>query len=214
MSDELNILKKMFRQNLSEEELMDIFYQNRDSYRLQLNLIQQPRFPEKHALNIISKLFPIDLIRVIKNKRTQPGIRKRSELEFANKYQKLPLGEKISYLKLAPHSLLHYFINEDNQRIINAILNNTNCTEEIVLKFINRKSNRFIFYEEIYSTDWFKRRQVAVAIANDPQAPIRIMIAIIPFLNLRQLQNLYKNEETHQIIRQSIIKYIQNRSSV
>ena len=66
MENELELLTQLYRRTLPEEELIDIFYKNRDRYRVLLQLLQQPRFPEKLALNIIPKLYPMDLIRVKK----------------------------------------------------------------------------------------------------------------------------------------------------
>jgi hypothetical protein len=54
---------------------------------------------------------------------------------------------------------------------------------------------------------------VAFAISHDPQAPIRILVAIIPYLNLKQLEKLYKNEKTHQIVKKKIMQYLQDRKS-
>jgi hypothetical protein len=213
MENELVILKKLFRGTFSEEELTDIYYQNRDRYRVLLSLVQQPRFPEKHALNIIPKLYPMDLIRVVKNKRTAPGIRKRVEMEFVNKYNKFPLGEKLSYMKIAPHSLLNYFVEEKDKRILSAILNNPYCTEEVVLKFVNRRSDRFDFYDVLADTEWYKRLQVAYAISHDSTAPIKITVMVIPYLNLRQLEKLYKDENTHQIVKNNIMQYLEQRKN-
>ena len=213
MENELELLTQLYRRTLPEEELIDIFYKNRDRYRVLLQLLQQPRFPEKLALNIIPKLYPMDLIRVVKNKRTNAAIRKRAELEFVNKYHKYPLGEKISYMKIAPNSLLNYFIEENDKSILEAILNNAYCTEEVLLKFVNRKTDKTYFYEVLCDTEWYKRPQVAFAISQDSQAPIRILVTIIPYLNLKQLENLYKNEKTHQIVKQNIMQYLQDRKS-
>ncbi|NIM18511.1 MAG: hypothetical protein GTO45_41560 [Candidatus Aminicenantes bacterium] len=209
--NELDLLKKLHRGTFSEAELIDIFYQNRDRYRILLSLVQQPRFPEKHALNIISKLFPMDLIRVIKNKRTTPAIRKRAEMEFVNKYNKYPLGEKLSYMKTAPNSLLEYFIEEKDKQVLSAILNNPYCTEELVLKFVNRTSERFALYEVLADTEWYKRLQVAYAVSLDASAPIKMMVLIIPYLNVRQLERLYNDENTHQIVKNNIIQYMEQR---
>ena len=211
MDNELELLTQLYRKTLPEEELIDIFYQNRDRYRVLLQLIQQPRFPEKHALNIIPKLFPMDLLKVVKNKHTNAAIRKRAELEFVNKYAKYPLGEKISYIKVAPNSLLNYFIEENEKSILEAILKNAYCTEEVLLKFVNRKTDKTSFYEALCDTEWYKRPQVAFAISHDAQAPIRILVTIIPYLNFKQLEELYKNEKTHEIVKKNILQYLQDR---
>ncbi len=208
---ELDILKKLHRGTFSEAELIDIYYQNRDRYRVLLSLVQQPGFPGKYALTIISKLFPMDLIKVIKNKRTGPTTRKRAEMEFVNKYNKYPMGEKLSYMKIAPNSLLEYFVEEKDKQILVAILNNPYCTEELVLKYVNRNSERFELYEVLAGTEWYKRPQVAHAVSVDSSAPIKILVSIIPYLNFKQLERLYKDENTHQIVKQNIIYYLEQR---
>lgn len=212
MDNELDLLKKLLHRTLGETELVDIYYQNRDKYRVLLSLLQQPAFPAKYALNIIPKLYPMDLVRVIRNKRTRASIRQRTELEFLNKYNRFPLGEKISYLKIAPTSLLNYFVDEQDAHVLPVILQNPFCTEELVLKFVNRKTERFMFYEALAESEWFKRPQVALGIAFDKTAPIKIMLKIIPFLNLKQLDKLYNDSNTHRIVKQNIIRYLQERT--
>ncbi len=212
MENELDILKKLYRSTFQENELIEIYFQYRNSYRVTVSLLQQPRFPDKYALNIIPKVFPIDLLKISKNKRTNPNIRKRAELEFVAKYNRYPLGEKISYMKIAPNSLIYYFIEESDERILLTILENPNLTEEIILKFINRSSPRFTFYEALSRSEWYKRPQIADAISNDPTAPIKIILMIIPYLNLRQLERLFQDPDTHQVVKNNILEYLKERS--
>jgi len=207
MSQELDLLRKLHFGSVTEQELIDIFYQYRDNYRMRLHLVMHPKFPEKYALNIISHLFAVDLIRVIKNKRTNPFVRKKAELEFNEKYKRFPLGEKLSYMKMAPYSLLNYFIEEKDKRVLKVMLKNRGCTEELVLKFINRGNSRHLVYEALSSTDWYKRPAVAEAIAHDTQAPIRMLIDILPYLSKRTLRKLYEKEDTHKIVKKNIIEY-------
>jgi hypothetical protein len=211
MDSELELLRRLYRDVLPEEELVDIFHANRDRYRVLLHLLQQPRFPEGQSLSIIPRLYPMDLIRVVKNKRSSPGIRKRCELEFINKSQKYPMGEKLSYMKVAPLSILGHFINEEDARILTVILNNPYCTEEILLKMINRAHSRQRFYEVLVETEWYKRPQVADAISHDREAPIRILLQIVPYLNSKQLEALYSNPRTHDNVKHTIIQYMKQR---
>lgn len=211
MGTEFEILKKIRSGAISEQELVEIYDRKKDSYNVLFHLIQHPRFPERFSLNIIADLFPMDLVRVIKNTRTRPYVRKRAELEFRAKYNKFPLGEKLSYMKIAPLSLLDYFVEEQEEKVIKVILNNGYCTEGLVLKFINRKSRRFEFYQALDDTEWYKRSQVAEAISLDEQAPIKIMIKIIPYLSLNKLKALFKRRGTHQIVRKNILYYVREK---
>lgn len=213
MDNELEILKKLFHRTLPEPELVDLYFQYRDKYRVLLSLLQQPAFPAKYALNIIPRLYPMDLVKVIKNRRTRASIRQRTEMEFMNKYDRFPLGEKVSYLKISPISLLNYFTEEQDPHLLPVILENPFCTEELILKFINRKTERFTFYEALAESEWYKRPQVALGVSFDKTAPIKIMLKVIPFLHLKQLDKLYNDSQTHRIIKENIILYLQERNA-
>jgi len=134
----LNVIKKLQAAGISQEELEDIYRQHKNEYRVLLHLAQHPKFPQRISLGIISKLFAADLVRVIKNVKTNPFIRKKAELEFSQRYKRLALGEKISLLKMAPNSLLLTFSEENQPQLIQAILQNGNCGEDVVLRFVNR----------------------------------------------------------------------------
>jgi hypothetical protein len=211
--EELELLRKLNSSMVSEAELVDIFFQTKDNKRVLLNLVVHPKFPEKYSLDIIPRLIAMDLIRVVKNKRTRPAIRKKAELEFCNRFIKFPLGEKLGYLKTAPYSLLLHFIEEENKDILEAIIKNINCTEELILRFINRKNPRHLVYEVLLSTEWYKRPFIAEAISFDQEAPIKAILAVIPFLSRRVLKELYMNEGCHKIVKNNIIKYVKLRSN-
>lgn len=204
-------MKRLRFGSISEGELLDIYHTHKDSYRVLFHLVQHPQFPERFSLNIIPNLFSMDLVRVIKNQRTRPYVRKRAELEFTSRYQRLPLGERISLIKVAPYSLLLYFIEEKDPRILEIILQNSQCTEDLVIRFLNREGPRFSFYGALGESDWCKRPQVAERVALDEQAPIKILLQIIPFLSPSKLRALYRREETHEIVKKNIVILMSRR---
>jgi hypothetical protein len=208
----LNVLQKLQAAAVSQEELEEIYRQHKDEYRVLLHLAQHPKFPQGLSLGIISKLFAVDLVRVIKNVRANPFIRKKAELEFSQRYKRLALGEKISLLKMAPHSLLLSFSAENELQLVQAILENPNCSEGVVLRFVNRKSERSNFYQALDHTTWHQNLTVAEAIFHDPEAPIKMLLKIIPYLGLTRLQQLFRGENTHQAVREGIRAYLDRRS--
>jgi hypothetical protein len=210
---EFEIIKRLRFGQARESELIEIFEQNLDNYRVQFHLIQHPRFPVKMAMNIIPHLFSRDIIRVIKNRRTNPFIRKKAELEFKSRYQRLPRGEKISHLKISPTQLMENFLDESDEQALAVIFANRECTEELVLKFLNRKQHKHVIYNVLASTHWPKRPAVADAISRDSQAPIRILLDIIPVLNLEQLRTLFERATTHEIVKENILDYLKTRQA-
>ena len=207
----LNVIKKLQFSGISQEEQEEIYRLHKDEYRVLLHLVQHPKFPQSISLGIISKLFTADLVRVIKNVKTNPFIRKKAELEFSQRYKRLALGEKISMLKIAPNSLLLCFNDENHPQLIENIFNNPNCSEDVVLRFINRHGEHANLYVALDNSQWHMNPAVAMAVAYDPEAPIKIILKIIPYLGLAGLQKLFKDESTHQIVRDRICDYLQQR---
>lgn len=211
MGDEFELIRRLNFGHMTEGELLDIYHQHRTSYRMLFHLVKHPSFPERMSLDIIPQLFTVDLIRVVKHGRTKPYVKKRAELEFTNRYQKLPLGEKLSLMRQVPYSILNYFIEEKNPKILLTILNNPFCTEELVMKFLNRKSPRFSLYEAMMDTEWYKRPAISSIILGDREAPVRLLLSIIPCLSISRLQALYRDDNIHGSVRKGIREYLENR---
>jgi len=213
-NNELKLLRRIKYGHIGSEELVSLYNEYAGNYRMRFALVQHPSFPVKTALNIIPSLFTIDLIRLVKNRRTNPFIRKRAEIEFVNKYPRYPLGEKITYMRIAPRSLLNYFIREKDKKILKEMLNNPQCTEELILKMINLEDEgkgKFELYDVLSESEWFKRRMVAEAIANDKTAPIKIILKILPYLSIKNLNKIYSSVNTHKTIKKGITEYLNNR---
>ncbi len=207
----LSVIRRLQSSAVSQEELEEIHRGHKDDYRVMAALVQHPKFPQGAALGILNRLFAVDLLRVIKNVKTNPFVRKKAELEFLQRYKRLALGEKISLLKLAPHSLLLALKDEDHPRLIEAILRNPSCSEEVVLRFVNHAGDRSRFYQALAETPWFQSPAVAEAIAHDGEAPIRMLLLIIPHLGLAGLQRLFRDKDLHQGVRERIRQHLEKR---
>lgn len=209
---DLSLIKRLQSAAVGQAELEEIFSRHKDEYRVLLHLAQHPKFPQSLALGIISKLFAADLVRLIKNVRANPFVRKKAELEFMQRYKRLALGEKIALLKMASNTLLLALVDESQPQLLLAILQNPACSEEVVLRFINRAGERGSVYQALGETSWPQSPAVAAAVANDPEAPIRIMLKIIPALGLAGLQKLFRDANTHPAIRERIREYLDRRN--
>lgn len=209
----LNVIKRLQDSGIGQEELDAIYSEHKNEYRVLLQLAQHPKFPQSLSLGIINKLFAADLVRVIKNVKANPFIRKKAALEFGQRYKRLALGEKISLLKMAPNVLLFDFSEENDPRLIQAILQNPNCSEEVILRFINRNGDRGNFYQALADTAWPQNPTVAEAVAHDREAPIKILLKIIPSLGLAGLQKLFRAEDTHQAVRDHIKMFLERRGA-
>lgn len=208
---DLSVIKRLQSAAISADELEDIYRRHRDEYRVLLQLAQHPRFPQGLALGIVSRLYAVDLLRVVKNVKANPFVRKKAELEFMQRYKRLALGEKIALLKMAPNVLLLDLSEESQPQLLQAILQSPGCSEEVVLRFINRPTERGSLYLALAGTTWLKSPAVAEAVAHDPEAPVRILLEVIPFLGLKGLQKLFRDESTHPAVRDRIKTFLEGR---
>jgi len=201
--NKIELLKKIRLGSLSEGVLTDIYFENRESHIFLFNLVQSPSFQVRLGLEIIPKLFNIELVRVIANKRTNPFLRKKCELEFVERYRKIAIGEKLSLIKIAPESLLAHFVDEKNEKILEIILQSRFCTENLIVRIVNGKTDRQILYGLLSGSKWIKLRSIAEAVSFDSMAPIKIWIEIIPFLPVYRLREIIANVNYHEIIRKN-----------
>ena len=201
---ELEILRKLQGGGVDSGTLIGIYDEFRSNYRIKLNLIQHPGFPVETALNEISSFYTTDLLNITKNKRANPFIRKRCEIEFSQRYVKIPRGEKISLMKRAPANLIEHIINEKDTAILKILIENPNCTEDLIIKFVNRSSGRRDLYNLLADSEWIKNRRVCYAISFDKAVPIRVWIKILPNLEIKRLRVLSRNPALHEIVLKNI----------
>ncbi len=208
---ELDLIRRLGGGGWTPSQLLELYHQYSDRRRIQLHLVMHPLFPPGTANNLIARLFPSDLLLLVKNPRANPAVRRRAELELFMRFAKLPLGEQIALLKTAPPSLLLHFINEDTPRLLETILQGPTCTEEIVLRFLNRGKARHRVYEALDLTSWHLSPAVAMAVANDPEAPIKMLLKIIPSAGIEVLQKLMADPDTHAVVCRAVGEHIQKR---
>ncbi len=212
--EEIALIRRIRYGQIDAKELTALYYDHAGNYRIQFNLLQHPSFSERLALNVIPRLYTIDLIRLVKNPRTNPFIRKRAEMEFVNKYPRYPLGEKLGYMRIAPLTLLNHFIAERDKRILEVMLQNPQCTETLLMKMINREDHndaKAALYEILVESDWLKRRTIAEAVSYDIDAPIRALLLVLPYLSLENLDRLFSSDQTHRAVKNGITEYLNKR---
>ncbi len=88
--------------------------------------------------------------------------------------------------------------------ILKVIIDNPNCTEDLIIKFVNRDRDKIKLYNLLIETDWIKNRRVCYAISFDKEVPIRIWMEIIPNIEFKRLKEISVKSSLHEIVRKSI----------
>src|SRR5207249_859509 len=71
------------------------------------------------------------------NFRLNPRIRRAAENHLRDKISGLTLGEKINLARTGSRPVVHFLRNDDESRVITALLRNPHTVEEDVLAIIN-----------------------------------------------------------------------------
>lgn len=174
-------------------------------YSVQKEMINHPCCPQEISLNILPGLLPFDLLKVAKNMRVSPFLRRQAETIFLQKWSKIPLGEKISHARRATPFILKNLKSEQNRMVLKAILENPSLTEEILLEFINSPKISIEAITEIFNSRWKNRYKIKYAIARCSTTPISIVLKIIPELQKRDLLSLL-NEPIPSLVKERIIE--------
>lgn len=192
------IPKEFFYNLLGRKDLMKF-------YSVQKELVNHPCCPQDISLNILPALLPVDLLRVAKNMRVSPFVRRQAETIFLQKWDKIPLGEKISHVRRATPYIIKNLKAEKNKMVIKAMLENPSLTEEILLEIINSPQISMDTILEVFNSPWRNRYRIKFAIARCPETPINCALKIIGELHRNDLIALLK-EPISPIIKEKILE--------
>lgn len=192
------IPKDFFYNLLGRKDLMKF-------YSIQKEIVNHHCCPQDISLNILPGLLPIDLLRVAKNLRISPFIRRQAETIFLQKWSKIPLGEKISHARRATPFILKNLKSEQNRMVIKALLENPSLTEEIILELLNFPKISVVAIEEILNSRWKNRYRIKLAIVKCPKTPVQFVLRMVSELRKGDLLTLL-NESIPPLIRNKILE--------
>lgn len=192
------IPKDFFYNLLGRKDLMKF-------YSIQKEIVNHHCCPQDISLNILPGLLPIDLLRVAKNLRISPFIRRQAETIFLQKWSKIPLGEKISHARRATPFILKNLKSEQNRMVIKALLENPSLTEEIILELLNFPKISVVAIEEILNSRWKNRYRIKLAIVKCPKTPVQFALRMVSELRKGDLLTLL-NESIPPLIRNKILE--------
>lgn len=208
----LDILRKLHRHTIPTEELEELYSTHKDSYRIVLALIQKRNFPVNISLGIVPKLFTPDLLLLMKNRMSNPQLRKRAEQEFLVKYRIMPSGEKMSLVKRAHPELLSELIFEEKEQILEQIFRAPGCITSVVFSFLlQAKVERYKLYNALTETRWLKERDVAEYVVKDEAAPVRAKVEALQGLSDSALRKVAEDESQHKAVTRAAFELFRKR---
>jgi hypothetical protein len=104
---------------------------------------------------------------------------------------KEPVGYRISLARRALAGVIERLLFDPDARVVRVLLGNPRLTEAEVLKLAASRRAHPEALEAIAQDDrWIVRYPVKVALANNPAAPMRIVLGLLPYLVRQDLRDL------------------------
>jgi hypothetical protein len=126
---------------------------------------------------------------------------------------KEPVGYRISLARRALAGMMERLLHDPDPRVVRTLLGNPRLTEADALKLAASRRASAEALEAIAQDDrWVARYPIKVALANNPAAPMGIVVGLLPHLMSQDLRIL-AGSASREIIRAQALALLARRSA-
>jgi len=174
------------------------------SYKVQCAIVNCPKTPHVLAMRLLHALFWNDLLKTSLNLRLNPRIRRAAENYLRDKISGLTLGERINLARTGPRTIVLFLKNDDESRVITALLRNPHTVEEDVLAMINNELAIPSVLRAIgQDYKWKVRYSIRLALVRNSRTPIGVALGFLSKLRKPDLDVIAKAPHTRELIRRA-----------
>ena len=161
------------------------------SYRVKVRLAGHPHASRLVALPLIRQLFLFDLVNLTLSPATPAEMRRIAEDVIVNRLPQLALGQRLTLARRGSARVAAALLAEGNERVVPLALDNAFLTESQVLKVLSREELPEIVPASIARhRKWAYLYNVRMALVRHPLTPLARVLAFLPDLTLRDLDEL------------------------
>jgi hypothetical protein len=161
------------------------------SYRVKARVAGHPHAPRLVALPLIRQLFLFDLVNLSLQPATPAEVKRIAEEVILNRLPQLALGQRLTLARRGSARVAAALLAEGNERVVPLALDNAFLTESQVLKVLSREELPEIVPMSIARhRKWACFYNVRMALVRHPLTPLARVLAFLPDLTLRDLDEL------------------------
>jgi hypothetical protein len=191
--EESHLVLLLERKELSGE-ILEVIARNKGwlrSYRLRRGLAFHAHTPRLVAMRLARDLYLMDLVQL----SFQPGVpgdlRRLAEELILARIPQLPLGQKLTLARRAPARVVGSLLAEGHPQVIPPALDNAFLTEAQVLKVLARENvSERVVLAIAKHLKWSHAYTVRLALLRHPLTPLDRILAFLPDLTQRDLEDL------------------------
>jgi hypothetical protein len=210
--EEPHVIQMLERLDLSAKVLAAIAENGKwiSSEGVRLRLARHPRTPRRFALALLRQLYLFDLVRLSLLPSTPAEIKRVAEELIVARVPHLPVGQKLTLARRGPSRVAGALLAEGHPQAIKLALANAFLSESQILKVLAKPGlPERVVAAIAQHPKWSVQYNVRVALIRNPHTPVPVVLAFLPNLTVRDLQNLAALESVTPHVR----KYIQRELS-
>jgi hypothetical protein len=159
------------------------------SKEVQVRLARHPRTPKRIALATVRHLYLFDLVRLSLLPSAPADIKRAAEEMILKRLPHLPVGEKLALARRGPSRVAGAILVEGHRQAIALALANPFLAESQVLKVLaNTATAERAVLAIAQHPKWSCQYNVRMALIRNPATPVPCVLAFLPHLALRDLQ--------------------------
>jgi hypothetical protein len=161
------------------------------SEAVRLRLAQHPRTPKRVALAAVRQLFLFDLVRLSLLPSAPPEIRRIAEEIILARVPHLAVGEKLTLARRGPSRVAGAILGEGHPQATKLVLSNPFLTEAQVLKALAKPGvPERVVAAVAQHPKWSTQYNVRAALVRNAHTPPPSVLAFLPHLTLRDLNDI------------------------
>jgi len=154
-------------------------------------LATHPRTPRRVATRLLREAHLQDLVQLSLQPATSPEARRLAEELIVGRIGQLPLGQKITLARRSSARVAGALLSDSSHSVVAAALDNSFLTEAQVLKALAKRTLDAQTVSAIgHHAKWSKQSAVRLALVTHPRAPLDRVMALLPELPRRDLEDL------------------------
>jgi hypothetical protein len=193
--DETHVCLLLERKDLSGVLLDEIAKRKswRTNYRVRRALAGHPHTPRLIAMRLLRDLHLMDLVRISLLPASPVELRRLAEERVLAQLPQLPLGQRLMLARRASARIASALIGQGSEQIARIALDNSFLTEAQLLRTLAKEGLPAQIAATIANHEkWSKLVNVRIALLRHPHSPLERVLAFVPDLPRRDIEDLIK----------------------
>lgn len=173
------------------------------TYEIRAALCRHRRTPQAAAMRHVVDLFWRDLVDIAGDQRLSPALRHSANRTLQQRLPRLSVGEKMALARRATGAVLAELSQHPDLRVLSAVFDNPRLTVQDLVPLASDAHSKPRQLELLANHPrWGRPYEVRAALARNPQAPFRVLFALLPDLLREDIQEVARIESHSSIVRQ------------